>query len=125
MDLRSSIVNSCNVFYYQSGLRVGPEAMARYARAFGLGAPPAWTWPARSRASCRRPRWKRQRPGRRGQAGETINIAIGQGQVLVTPMQVARMMAAVANGGVLWKPRHRPARGGPRTERSLYSEPTR
>ena len=38
-------------------------------------------------------------------AGDTVNMSIGQGAVLVTPMQVARFMAAVANGGVLWKPR--------------------
>ena len=38
-------------------------------------------------------------------AGETVNMSIGQGQLLVTPLQVARMMAAVANGGILWKPR--------------------
>ncbi len=38
-------------------------------------------------------------------AGETVNMSIGQGALLVTPMQVARFMAAVANGGVLWRPR--------------------
>src|SRR5262249_57970606 len=48
--------------------------------------------------------------------GETVNMSIGQGQLLVTPMQVARFMSAIANGGVLWKPRivqriERPERG--------------
>ena len=56
VDLRSAIVNSCNVFFYQSGLKVGPEAIARYARAFGLGASPAWTWAPRSPGWCRPPR---------------------------------------------------------------------
>ena len=105
VDLRSALVQSCNVFFYQAGLKVGPEAILRYARAFGLGAltgadlggerpglipvlPPA-----------------RPRPARGWQAGDTVNISIGQGRLLVTPLQVARMMSAVANGGVLWKPR--------------------
>src|SRR3990172_12094823 len=39
VDLRSALVRSCNVFFYQAGLKVGPEAVARYARAFGLGVP--------------------------------------------------------------------------------------
>jgi penicillin-binding protein 2 len=103
VDTRQALVHSCNIFFYQAGLRIGPEAMARYARAFGLGAPPG------SDLGGEKPGLIPLADGRRGrrgwQAGETVNMSIGQGRVLVTPLQVARMMAAVANGGSLWKPR--------------------
>jgi len=105
VDLRSSIVRSCNIFFYQAGLKVGPEAIVRYARAFGLGSPTGMELGSEKPGLIPFPEWKRQRHGRGWQAGDTINISIGQGPLLVTPMQVARMMAAVANGGVLWKPR--------------------
>ena len=106
VNLRSALVQSCNIFFYQSGLKVGAEAIVRYARAFGLGSlpdtelggekpglVPMVAAPARSRRA------------RGWQAGDTINISIGQGRLLVTPLQIARMMSAVANGGILWKPR--------------------
>jgi penicillin-binding protein 2 len=103
VDLRSSLVHSCNIFFYQAGLRVGPALMARYARAFGLGAVAGVDLGGEKPGSVP---WAEGPRGRRAwQAGETVNMAIGQGRLLVTPLQVARMMAAVATGGVLWKPR--------------------
>ena len=105
VDLRSAIVNSCNIFFYQHGLRVGPEAIARYARAVGLGPATGLDLSGEKPGLVPAPDWKRSRFGRSWQGGDTINISIGQGQLLVTPLQIARMMAAVANGGILWKPR--------------------
>ncbi len=105
VDLRSALVNSCNIFYYQAGLKVGSDAIARYAQAFGLGAPTGIDLGTEKPGLVPFPEWKRQRYGRGWQSGDTINMSIGQGQLLVTPIQIARMMAAVANGGVLWKPR--------------------
>jgi penicillin-binding protein 2 len=102
VDLRAAIVHSCNIFFYQAGLKVGPEAIARYARAFGLGAPAGIDLGAEKPGLIPSPDGTRRRGW---SAGETVNISIGQGKVLVTPLQVARMMAAFANGGVLWKPR--------------------
>src|SRR5262245_38431290 len=124
VDLRSSIVHSCNIFFYQAGLKVGPDAIARYARAFGLGAPSGIDLSGERPGLVPSPDWKRARLGRGWTAGETLNVAIGQGQLLVTPLQVARMMSAFANRGVLWKPRL-----VQRVERAdgtlAYSEPTR
>jgi penicillin-binding protein 2 len=122
--LRGSIVHFCNIFYYQAGLRVGPEVMARYARAFGLGSPTGIDFPGEKAGLVPSPAWKRQRLGRPWTGGDTINTAIGQGQLLVTPLQVARMMAAVANGGILWKPRILQRVEGPNGA-LLYAEPTR
>jgi len=105
VDLRASLVHSCNIFFYQAGLRVGPSALARYAQAFGLGGATGIDLSGEKLGLVPSPEWKRQRLGRPWQAGDTVNTSIGQGQVLVTPLQVARMMAAIANGGILWKPR--------------------
>ncbi len=122
VDLRAALAHSCNVFFYQAGLKVGPALMARYARAFGLGAVAGVDLGGEKPGLVP---WAEGLRGRRGwQAGETVNMAIGQGRLLVTPLQVARMMAAVANGGVLWKPRlvHRVERA----DGSLaYASPTR
>jgi penicillin-binding protein 2 len=103
VDLRAALVHSCNVFFYQAGLKVGPEAITRYAKAFGLGAPTGVDLGSEKPGLIPVADWNRRRG--RWQAGDTINMSIGQGPLLVTPLQVARMMAAVANGGVLWKPR--------------------
>ncbi len=105
VDLRSALINSCNIFFYQAGFKVGPDALARYAQAFGFGVPSGIDLGSEKPGLVPFPEWKRKRYGRGWQAGDTVNMSIGQGQLLVTPLQVARMMAAVANGGVLWKPR--------------------
>jgi penicillin-binding protein 2 len=105
VSLRSAVIHSCNIFFYQAGLKVGADAIVRYARAFGLGASPGTELGAEKPGLVPVVSTSRRRHSRGWQAGDTVNISIGQGALLVTPMQVARMMAAVANGGILWKPR--------------------
>ena len=105
VDTRTALIHSCNIFFYQAGLKVGPAAVARYAEAFGLGAPSGIDLGGEKPGLVPFLDGRRRVDGRKWQAGDTVNMAIGQGQVLVTPMQVARMMSAVANGGVLWRPR--------------------
>src|SRR4030095_15324662 len=116
VDLRGAIQHSCNVFFYEDGLKIGGAAIVRYASAFGFGQPTAIDLPGEKFGLLPKPQTARGRQGRPVPLGETINMSIGQGTVLVTPMQVARFMAAVANGGVLWRPRlvqrvERPDRG--------------
>jgi penicillin-binding protein 2 len=104
VDLRRALIQSCNIYFYQAGLKVGLDAIARYARAFGLGAGTGVDLPGEKFGLIPGP--DRSRKGRRAwTGGETVNMSIGQGALLVTPMQVARLMAAVANGGTLFKPR--------------------
>jgi penicillin-binding protein 2 len=79
--------------------------MAKYALAFGLGQPTGIDLPGEKLGLIPQPKPRRDGRARPWSAGETINVSIGQGALLVTPMQIARLMAAVANGGVLWKPR--------------------
>ncbi|HSD33414.1 MAG TPA: penicillin-binding protein 2 [Gemmatimonadales bacterium] len=116
VDLHGAIVQSCNIFFYEAGLKIGGAAIVRYASAFGFGQPTALDLPGEKHGLLPKPQAARGRQGRTFPPGETINMSIGQGTVLVTPMQVARFMAAVANGGVLWRPRlvqrvERPDRG--------------
>ena len=118
VDLHRAIVDSCNIYFYQAGLRIGMDTIARYARAFGFGAFTGIDLPGEKLGFV-----PVSRRGRRPAfLGDTVNMAIGQGAVLATPMQVARMMAAVANGGVFFKPRlvQRVVRTDGRT---LYSDP--
>jgi penicillin-binding protein 2 len=105
VDLLRAINQSCNVYFYQYGLRIGGAAIARYASAFGLGRPTGMDFGGEKAGLIPLPRGQRGRKGSAWHAGETVNMSIGQGALLVTPMQVARFMAAVANGGVLWRPR--------------------
>jgi penicillin-binding protein 2 len=100
VDLHRAIVQSCNIYFYQAGLKIGIDTISRYAKAFGLGLPTGIDLPGERFGLIPGPRH-----GRRAPLGDTVNLAIGQGAALVTPMQVARMMSAVANGGVLFKPR--------------------
>ena len=102
VDLHRAIAESCNVFFYQAGLRVGGGVIERYARAFGFGAPTGIALGGEKPGTV--PAFSRRRRGF-WPAGETVNMSIGQGALLVTPMQIARLMSAVANGGVLWRPR--------------------
>jgi penicillin-binding protein 2 len=105
VDLRSALIQSCNIFFYQAGLKVGPEAIVRYARAFGLGSATGVELGGERPGLIPAVSPVRKRRSRGWQSGDTVNISIGQGTLLVTPLQVARMMSAVANGGVLWRPR--------------------
>ncbi len=105
IDLHQAIVRSCNTFFYQLGLKVRIDAIVRYAQAFGLGRPTGIDLPGEKLGLIPSPSFKRERFGQPWHPGDTVNVSIGQGQVLTTPLQIARMMAAVANGGILWRPR--------------------
>jgi penicillin-binding protein 2 len=105
VDLMRGIRDSCDVFFYTAGLKIGAPAIAKYATAFGFGSTTGIDLGGEKFGLIPQPRASRRGVPATWHAGETVNISIGQGAVLVTPMQVARFMSAIANGGVLWKPR--------------------
>lgn len=105
MDLRRALAMSCNTVFYRVGLKVGIERIARYAKAFGLGEPTGIALGGERVGSVPTPALKWESLGQPWRPGDTANVSIGQGRVLVTPVQVARLMAAIANGGTLWRPR--------------------
>ena len=103
LDLRRAIVNSCNVYFYQAGLRVGIDEIVRVSRAFGLGEPPGLGLGDEAKGNLPNPQ-----PKRRGQpnwtAGNTVIASIGQGMVVTSPMQILAMVSAIANGGTIYRP---------------------
>jgi penicillin-binding protein 2 len=105
LTLEEAIKHSCNTFFYQLGLRVGPERIAAMAQAFGLGRLTGSGLLGERPGLMPTPAWKRATFKDRWHPGDTVSLAIGQGLVTVTPLQMARFMAAVANGGTLLKPR--------------------
>ncbi|MBI3457453.1 MAG: penicillin-binding protein 2 [Candidatus Rokubacteria bacterium] len=105
LTLYEGLKYSCNTFFYQLGLKVGPERIARMAEAFGFGRPPGTGLVGERAGLVPSPVWKKQVLRDKWHAGDTVSLSIGQGLITVTPLQVARLMAAVANGGILWQPR--------------------
>jgi penicillin-binding protein 2 len=103
VNLHQALAQSCNIYYYQAGLKIGGANIAKYARAFGLGEMTGIDLAGERAGLVPKPKARRGRDA--WPSGEVVNMSIGQGQLLVTPLQTARFMAAVANGGVLWKPR--------------------
>jgi len=104
VSLTSAISQSCDVFFYQVGLDIGPERIARWARAFGLGSPTGIDLPGERRGTIPDPEWKMRVRHERWYGGNTANMSIGQGDVQVTPLQMARVVATIANGGKLLRP---------------------
>ncbi|MEE9256602.1 MAG: penicillin-binding protein 2, partial [bacterium] len=103
MNLVQSLAQSCDVYYYTMGNRLGIARIAKAARLFGLGTPTGFA-PREKGGLVPSDAWKRRRFKEKWYRGETISVSIGQGFNLVTPMQVANIIATVANGGTLWKP---------------------
>jgi penicillin-binding protein 2 len=105
LTVYEALKHSCNTFFYQLGLKVGPERIARVSEDFGLGHTTGSGLVGERPGLVPSPAWKRQALKDKWHAGDTVSLAIGQGLVTVTPIQMARFMAAMANGGVLYKPR--------------------
>ena len=104
VSLVDALARSCDVYYYQVGQRVGVERLAWYAKACGLGRPTGIDLYPEKGGLVPSGQWKRRRLGTAWQGGETLSVAIGQSYNLVTPLQMAVLTAAVANGGVLKRP---------------------
>ncbi len=104
VQLYKAIVESCDVYFYQLGLKLGVDRIARYAREFGLGEKTGIDLDRELPGLIPTAGWKKRRFGVPWQKGETLSIAIGQGFDLVTPLQMTLAYAAIANGGTLWKP---------------------
>ncbi len=105
LTLREAISKSCNVFFYRLSEALDVDVIASYARAFGLGAPTGVDLRNESSGLVPTREWKRRVTGERWYASETASVSVGQGAVSVTPIQMARLAAAVASGGNLPTPR--------------------
>jgi penicillin-binding protein 2 len=96
VNVHEALVQSCDVFFYQVGQRLGVDTIAEYARAFGLGAPTGIALDHEKSGTIPDSTWKRRRFNEPWYAGETLSVAIGQGYVTSTPLQLAQLIGAVA-----------------------------
>lgn len=102
--VRRAIVESCDVFFYNVGQHLGIDRLAAWAHALGLGKKSGIDLDNERSGVIPSTQWKERRFGERWYPAETLSAAIGQGYVGATPLQLANMTAAVANGGTLYKP---------------------
>lgn len=121
VDLAKSIIESCDVYYYDLARELGIEAIADMARRFGLGEEYDFELPEEKPGLIPDKAWKRRVVGDKWRPGDTINASIGQGHVLATPLQMAVMTARLVNGGVAVKPWMVAGMGG----RSVIPDPNR
>ncbi len=104
VDLHKAIKESCDVWFYQAGLETGIDQIASAAQRFGLGKKTGFLFGGERSGLIPTRSWKKKRFGTSWYNGETVITSIGQGFVLATPLQLASMTAAIANGGTVWKP---------------------
>ncbi len=99
LDIHKAIVESCDVFFYNVGMRTGIDNIAYYARSFGLGSRTGIGLGSEKAGLIPDTAWKEKVMKQPWYMGETLIASIGQGYVLVTPLQMARMVGAVGTGG--------------------------
>ena len=104
VDMRHALEKSCNVYFYTLGNMLGVDRIHKWATRLGLGVKTGIDLPNEVEGLVPSTEWKRARRGEKWYAGETISVSIGQGQVSVTPISLAVMMATVANGGTRYVP---------------------
>jgi len=105
LDLRNALAQSCDIYYWTVCRdNLGIDKMVDYVRDFGYGKSAEIDLPSQASGQVPNPVWKERRFHEKWLGGDTMNMAIGQGFMLASPLQVANMVAMVVNGGVIYKP---------------------
>jgi penicillin-binding protein 2 len=104
MNLHQALVESCDVYFYTLGRKLGIDRIAKWSRRFGLGQPSGLNLDKEMPGLVPSAEWKKTRFKQPWHEGETMSVAIGQGYNLATPLQMAQVAAAIANGGVIYEP---------------------
>ena len=104
VNIIKALAESCDVFFYQVGLKLGVDRLAWYAKACGLGSPTGINLDHEAPGLIPTAAWKKRRTGIAWQKGETLSVAIGQSYNLVTPIQMLVLISAVANDGTIYTP---------------------
>ena len=104
VNLISAMAQSCNVYFYHLGLKLGVRNLEKYAKKFYLGEKTGIDLPNEKKGFVPNPEWKKLKMKMSWLQGDTVILAIGQGALWVTPLQMADMTAAVANRGKYYKP---------------------
>ena len=104
VEISRGIYQSCDVFFYTLAEKLGIERIAKYATAFGLGQKTRIDLPQEVSGVMPSEQWKIKNFKQKWYAGETISVGIGQGAVVVTPIQLARAIGGITSGGVMHRP---------------------
>jgi penicillin-binding protein 2 len=104
ISLYRALVQSCDIYYYNVGLKLGIDRIAKWGRKFGLGATSGLILDSEKPGLMPSAEWKKRRFHEAWQEGETPSVAIGQGYDLATPLQMVRVAAALGNGGNIYVP---------------------
>ncbi len=104
VNMAESLMQSCDIYYYHFGEKVGIDKIEEYARKNGFGDTTGIILPHEKDGLVPSKKWKERRFNQPWVTGETLNISIGQGYTLVTPLQVATYVSAIINGGDLLQP---------------------
>jgi penicillin-binding protein 2 len=104
VNLHRALMESCDVYFYNVGQKLGVDALARYAQRFGLGRETGIELEHEKAGLVPTSDWKLKKYKEAWQEGETLSVAIGQGFNLATPLQICLMTSAMVNGGNLYKP---------------------
>jgi len=104
VSLHRALVESCDVYFYDAGKKLGIDKIAAYARELGLGKGTGLELAKERSGLIPDTRWKEEKRNQPWYLGETFNAAIGQGYVAVTPFQMAQLTSTVANGGYIYRP---------------------
>lgn len=106
LALRGAMAQSCDVYFYQLGIRLGLDRLSGFMKTLGLSRRTGIDLPQERRGLFPDPAWYDKRFGvGRWSRGLILNLAIGQGEASVTPVKLAQITAMIANGGMMWRPR--------------------
>ena len=122
MALEQAIEESCDTYFYYTARDAGIDRLASWARTFGLGTPTGIELGGENSGLVPDDAWSRKVRGQPWYGGETISVGIGQGPILVTPIQLAVAYAALVNGGNLVQPHLVPGKGGASRPTGLPAE---
>jgi len=122
--LHKAILESCDIFFYNVGMRLGIDRLSYYGSKLGLGHKTGIDLPSEEPGLMPSAEWAERVYHRKWYAGETISVAIGQGAVITTPLQLARMISGIAMGGVFKQPHLLKDAPNVGEERFALSEPT-
>lgn len=104
INLKRALAESCDVYFYQTGQKLGVDTLATYARSMGLGEKTGISLENEKSGLVPTSDWKKRKKKESWQEGETLSLAIGQGFNQTTPLQICRLTAATVNGGILYQP---------------------
>jgi penicillin-binding protein 2 len=104
VDAKRAIIESCDIYFYQLGLRITVDRLGKWAKDFGLGRMSGVDLPDESSGLVPSAQWKERTQNMPWFPGNTVMLSIGQGYILSTPLQMLNLIVAVANRGVIYRP---------------------